>query len=854
MRGDFTRNTFDPNQPYSSVRKQQGRVQVDADWNEQVQIQWHQDRTTRRDILGGSGTPVLADGDTPGFRIRVSDDQTNLVVEGGHYYVDGILVQNPESVVVFAPSGGEALPRQPYLMEAPGDTRTIEPGVHLVYLHVFERLITFLEDGNIREVALGGPDHGARTLTVWQVDLMYVDDALVTPGEGDGTTSGTLPQAPCDLDIPAWTDLVAPAQAQLAARAIPGEDSDDDCIVPPAARYRGTENQLYRVEVLTSGDAGVATFVWSRENGSVAASWQSSQANVLTIARNTTDQVLGFANDDYIELVADNIALTDSNVRPPNRVLVQIASITDDQLTVRTVESGLGGTVTNDDVNIANYGPNPIVRRWDGDGATTIPADGSWLELEDGVQVQFPQGPFVAGQHWLIPARTATRDVEWPTTTTGDPRSEGPHGVEHLYTRLAFVQVADDGRMTLLTDCRTPFSDIADSTRRTLHYLGGDGLVHTVNAPTGELRAGVFVGTRPQPDVMVRFEVVDTTDARLGLTETSVTGPLVMDVPTDSDGVASVWPTVTATTVDTLLVRASLLDAGGNARPPYIHYRSDAGSGGGTAPTPTGSPVQGVALLDANGAQVAEINQALQEILWSDIALTMSTILPDGVPPEELGHPTIEVRLGIPRNLAQAPVPGLHWLRLDGDRSSDLPQWVPAQSVIDWVNNTADPTTLFGRDRLPLQLLLRGNFQWASEARGLDPVPRSRVGDICLEVVVVMPSVDPVLEFGGQAVETTVEAAPTLGNLTEGMRVRIEPDVAQALFGANADAATAVRYDAERREYQLVNRSGATVPLQWSSSAGAYVAVAGGAQRPAFGVAERRPLALRVTGLPRIAG
>ena len=38
MKGDFTRSTFDPTKGYSSVRQQQGRVQLDADWNEQVEI------------------------------------------------------------------------------------------------------------------------------------------------------------------------------------------------------------------------------------------------------------------------------------------------------------------------------------------------------------------------------------------------------------------------------------------------------------------------------------------------------------------------------------------------------------------------------------------------------------------------------------------------------------------------------------------------------------------------------------------------------------------------------------------------------------------------------------------------
>ena len=38
MGGDYTRFTFDPKKHYAGVLKQQGRVDLDADWNELVEI------------------------------------------------------------------------------------------------------------------------------------------------------------------------------------------------------------------------------------------------------------------------------------------------------------------------------------------------------------------------------------------------------------------------------------------------------------------------------------------------------------------------------------------------------------------------------------------------------------------------------------------------------------------------------------------------------------------------------------------------------------------------------------------------------------------------------------------------
>ena len=38
MSGDHTRFTFDPLKRYSGVLMQQGRVQLDSDWNEEIDI------------------------------------------------------------------------------------------------------------------------------------------------------------------------------------------------------------------------------------------------------------------------------------------------------------------------------------------------------------------------------------------------------------------------------------------------------------------------------------------------------------------------------------------------------------------------------------------------------------------------------------------------------------------------------------------------------------------------------------------------------------------------------------------------------------------------------------------------
>lgn len=65
MKGDFTRETYDPAKHYRRVLMQQGRVQLDADWNEQTEIVLHYLRVLTRDVIGPDAGPA----DDCGFEI-----------------------------------------------------------------------------------------------------------------------------------------------------------------------------------------------------------------------------------------------------------------------------------------------------------------------------------------------------------------------------------------------------------------------------------------------------------------------------------------------------------------------------------------------------------------------------------------------------------------------------------------------------------------------------------------------------------------------------------------------------------------------------------------------------------------
>ena len=55
MKADITRRSFRADKHYSRTVQQQGRVPLDADWNEQLEIQAHRDTAEANDVIGAVG-------------------------------------------------------------------------------------------------------------------------------------------------------------------------------------------------------------------------------------------------------------------------------------------------------------------------------------------------------------------------------------------------------------------------------------------------------------------------------------------------------------------------------------------------------------------------------------------------------------------------------------------------------------------------------------------------------------------------------------------------------------------------------------------------------------------------------
>ena len=195
---DPTRFTFDPWKDYSGVVMEQGRVQTDADWNEWLSEISRRIQAGTLDTMGHAVYPVT----TPyAFQIAATNTGgTNTINIGvGRMYVDGLLVENhgdkklavwdsalaelsnspqppPSPLQPLGSSNSISFDKQPY---NPG--ATVPPGnrEYLVYLDVWKRPTTFIEDPSLVDVAIG-VDTTGRMQTAWQVVLRPLPWATVT--------------------------------------------------------------------------------------------------------------------------------------------------------------------------------------------------------------------------------------------------------------------------------------------------------------------------------------------------------------------------------------------------------------------------------------------------------------------------------------------------------------------------------------------------------------------------------------------------------------------------------------------------------------------------------------------------
>ena len=607
MAGDFSRSSVNPIRKYAGVLMQQGRVQVDADWNEQLALQLNRTHRETSDVIGLCGTPACGSG------FEITPINGDLQIGVGDFYVNGLLCQlapqqipvslsavswaeapeqsligarydvrlrmqsrrvpmyrepaeqapewnqvgeasvivpslwvdgrqlaNGDWVIISASgvtsvsaqivdiSGNTAdadpdsitpsfytitineslsgfnaastiwlqrivtFTSQPFLYSGSEPTVEASPlranglqlsdGDYAIVLEAWQTEVNALEDPHIREVALGGPDTAVRLQTKWQVQVVpYSQSSPI-----DSPLSSPLD---CCADFPALDEYEATKQTTglMNAYAPPAGPNLKPCQLPPDAGYLGLANQLYRVEVFRSGNAGEsAAMVWSRDNAMVETSILCIDSlGIVYVNSLGTDDLHSFAQNDWVEIVSPQ-----GDLLGQPRFLAQIAAPTGTSAQPPCSSSTSANpafTVTLSPAppqTLAGQ-PNLRLRRWDMSASTVMLSDVTglpagieitpgWIQLENNIEVNFTDGFYSAGSYWQIPARTATGDIEWPPfeTPNTNPIPQPPMGPQHFFCRLA-VMTVQQGNWSV-TDCRCTFPSLTNISTADISYSSSE--------------------------------------------------------------------------------------------------------------------------------------------------------------------------------------------------------------------------------------------------------------------------------------------------------------------------------------------------------------------------------------------
>lgn len=519
MKGDFSRVRFDPGKHYTRVLRQQGRVDLDADHNEESAILEHLQRTRDADVLGQAAAPHQ----NAGFEVSQGTGLVgDLSISKGHLYVDGLWCEADQDFRYLD---------QPSLLDPP-KLEPVEGRTDLVYLDVWQRHVTALEDGTLREVALGGPDTTTRLQTVWQVK--------VVPGLAAGASCAGLT---------GWEPPESTARLTVGSTTVPLPD--DPCLVTPGSGYRGVENHLYRVEVHKGGTRRTARFKWSRDNASMV-------FGIKRLMEDEPDRVyLNEFGKDRVSLlrIGDWVEILDkqTELAQESGVMAKIEFVDESQGYVR-----LDRNVPPGRFSITQAAR---LRRWDQvenvDENGLLKPSQTPLELEAGIVVTLTGDRFLVGDDWMFAARTGREGVQDLTTAA-------PHGTKHRYAKLALVtwETSDGSLEPKIQDCRRLFPALTELTG--LFYVGGDGqeVMPDPRKPEAllplprKLEVGVGNGKWPVVGARVRFEIENPAKGVLaGVDQTGI-------ALTNDNGVASVEWSLDSTNYTQHVVATLVDDAG----------------------------------------------------------------------------------------------------------------------------------------------------------------------------------------------------------------------------------------------------------------------------------------------------
>jgi hypothetical protein len=474
---DTSRHLLDPRMRYATALMQQGRVLIDADWNEMVMLEAEDRRQTIAETVCTEGSP------NDGFKIGTPAAKTidvypenaakqpfnsyDFGLGSGSFYLGGYRFTIDQAA-------------QPETFQSQADWLTLTLGTgklpampttartDLVYLYAWQQAVTSVEDQEFRERALSGPDTTVRVRRMRRIEVLsnvtaancaearaVLRQYLGRPRAGD--TGG-----PHSLGADG-TELLS--KARLSASFITTGADKDPCKPSQVRGFIGAENQAIRVQLTAA-----SRFVWGIDNASPLYRVQvdpgdpaNKTIKFLTVPR---DQAAMPLQGQAIELLPWGAVLAnEEKAAAPCGFLSAVASTYDPDHQTLTLNSAVPQNMIDwlkDRPAALNGRFDPpgqqqffYLRIWTG-GTDQAFTPGTPTPLTDtGIDIDFADFG-IPGDFWVIAARPNTPDqlVPWRLLD-----SAPPHGPRRFYSALALIDwsVSAGNVIPALHDCREHF-------------------------------------------------------------------------------------------------------------------------------------------------------------------------------------------------------------------------------------------------------------------------------------------------------------------------------------------------------------------------------------------------------------
>jgi hypothetical protein len=476
---DLSRQATDFRKHYAGVRMQQGRVLTDDDFNEAAALDAEATRRLRLHTIGAYGSPD--DGLKP-KNFTVVNGKPTFTLSQGNVYLGGLPLALSADQAFHLQKNWLNFDTTQHWPSAPA---TGQSRIDLVWVEAWEQPVTAVEDRELFEVALGGPDTSVRMRTMHRVQIQTNVTSEECAAAWASAIATTGFSALGGLTAEGEISTNAKLRVTFTAPAI----ATDLCSPPTAGGYLGAENQAIRVQMLSP-----TTYTWGYNNAAplyrVQLSAKNGQLIKITFLTEPKDAVLWPLQNQVVELLPWSSALPNGErVAEVTGHLSQVAvsyNPDDKTLELTTPVPTNFGTQwkTRSDKGEFFDGSTQeeffYLRVWQrGDDVSSpaaIPITTGTLG-NTGLAVSFVGGPLRAGDYWIIAARPAAPDVVTPwllESVNGAP----PHGLKRYRAPIGLVRwtTSNTGAVSgqLIHDCRPPFLPLT-KIRNCCSVTVGDG-------------------------------------------------------------------------------------------------------------------------------------------------------------------------------------------------------------------------------------------------------------------------------------------------------------------------------------------------------------------------------------------